>query len=216
MSNDDSSEPDETQGSLVDREEGGSWYEPSEMSRRTVVKWLGALSGSVAIGSFVVSSMYGLSDAGLASLSDQVYTKGTHLVDTKGNRIHVDSLPPGKGKKMLVLPEQQGEPMKTTRATTLLFRYTEDTYKEPTKLDWTAKGYVAYSMVCTHAGCLVRERKKDHLFCPCHASEYEVEAGAKVVGGPAPRALPQLPIGVSENGKLLVATGPFEGPIGPK
>jgi rieske iron-sulfur protein len=217
MTNDDSSEPEETQGSLVEREEGGSWYEPSEMSRRNVVKWLGVLSGGISISSIAVSAVYGISDAGLASLSDQLYTKGTHLVDQQGNRIHMDALPPGKGKKMLVLPEQsEGKPVKTTEATTLLLRYTEDTYKKPTNLDWTAKGYVAYSMVCTHAGCLVRDRSNGHLHCPCHASEYEAEAGAKVKGGPAPRPLPQLPIGVSKNGKLMVATGPFEGPIGPK
>lgn len=208
------------EGTLTEREDGdGLWYEPPETKRRDAMKWLGGIAGGVSVGSIVVAAIGALSDAGLADVGQgsKVYVKGTHLVDKKGNRIHVDALPRGSGKKMLVLPElKKGKPLKTKKATTLLLRFTEDDFKKPTKLDWTAKGYVAYSMVCTHAGCLVEGRLDGHLHCPCHGSKYEATAGAKVVGGPAPRALPQLPIGVSKSGNLLVATGSFEGPIGPK
>lgn len=223
MTDDDSHEtpadqPEETQGSLVERDDGGAWYKPPEMSRREVAKWLMAQSGSAAIGSIAISSVRGLSDAGLGVLqAERVYVKGTYLVNRNGDRLQIDgTLPRGEGKKMLVIPERNGEPVKTSDATTLLLRYSEDVYKKPTDLSGTANGYVAYSMVCTHAGCLVSGRSGENLHCPCHASEFAPREGAKVVGGPAGRPLPQLPIGVSENGELLVATGPFEGPIGPK
>jgi rieske iron-sulfur protein len=208
-------EPDE--GTLVERDDDGMWYEPPEAKRRDVVKWLGGIAGGVSIGSIALGSVWGLSDAGLADIGggSSLYTKGTHLVDKQGNRINANSLQRGSGKKMLVLPEQsKGKALKAKEATTLLLRFTEDAFTKPTNLDGTAKGYVAYSMVCTHAGCLVSGKLDGHLHCPCHGSEYEATAGAKVVGGPAPRSLPQLPIGVSNNGKLLVSTGSFEGPIG--
>ena len=38
--------------------------------------------------------------------------------------------------------------------------------------------------------------------------------GARVVFGPATRPLPQLPIGVDSQG-FLIATGPFQEPVGP-
>ncbi|HET7323202.1 MAG TPA: Rieske (2Fe-2S) protein [Halococcus sp.] len=205
-------------GTFTEDDNGDVWYEPPEAKRRDVVKWLGGIAGGVSIGAIGLSTIFGLSDAGLAEVggSSQLYTKGTHLVNKEGKRIGVDALPRGSGKKMLVLPElKKGKPLETKKAVTLLLRFAEKDFKKPTNIEGTAKGYVAYSMVCTHAGCLVEGRLNGHLHCPCHGSEYEAEAGAKVVGGPAPRALPQLPIGVSNNGKLLVATGPFEGRIGP-
>jgi rieske iron-sulfur protein len=207
------------EGTVSEGENGDLWYEPPEAKRRDAMKWLGAAAGGVSIGGIGLSAILGLSDAGLAEVggSSKLYTKGTHLVNKQGKRINVNTLPRGSGKKMLVLPEQRkGKAVKAKEATTLLLRFTEDAFKKPTNLDGTAKGYVAYSMVCTHAGCLVEGRLDGNLHCPCHGSLYEAEAGAKVVGGPAPRSLPQLPIGVSKNGDLLVATGSFEGPIGPK
>lgn len=220
MSDDNSSEsqPEESQGTVVE-DDGKLRYEPPEMSRRDVAKWLGAFSGIASIGSVLVASIAGLSDAGLVEFgNDQIYTQGTHLVDKTGKRLQASSaIPQGSGKTMLVLPESnQGKAVEKTSATTLLIRYTEDAYQKPTHLNWTAKGYAAYSMVCTHAGCLVGSRLDQNLLCPCHRSIYDPQRGAEVVGGPAPRPLPQLPIGVSKNGELLIATGPFEGPIGPQ
>lgn len=215
----DQPESEEAQGTIVEGDDGDLRYEPPEMSRRDVAKWLGAFSGIAATGSIIISAIAGLSDAGLVSFGDnQIYTQGTYLVDKTGKRLQVSSaISSGSGETKLVLPEaSQGKAVEKTNATTLLIRYTEDAYQKPTHRNWTAKGYVAYSMVCTHAGCLVGSRLDENLLCPCHRSIYDPQRGAEVVGGPAPRALPQLPIGVSKDGELLVATGPFEGPIGPQ
>lgn len=215
----DQSEPEEAQGTIVEGNNGDLQYEPPEMSRRDVAKWLGAFSGIAATGSILVGSIAGLSDAGLVKFGNtQIYTEGTYLVDKTGKRLNLESaVPKGSGKTILALPEaKQGKAVEKTKATTLLIRYTEDAYQKPTHLNWTVNGYAAYSMVCTHAGCLVGSRLDEKLLCPCHRSQYDPKRGATVVGGPAPRSLPQLPIGASENGELMVATGPFEGPIGPQ
>ena len=51
------------------------------------------------------------------------------------------------------------------------------------------------------------------LLCPCHQSTFEVLAGAQPIFGPATRALPQLPLGLDQDG-FLVAKGDFEHPVG--
>lgn len=77
-------------------------------------------------------------------------------------------------------------------------------------------GYLAYSRVCTHAGCPVAlYRAPDRqLLCPCHQSLFNVLGDGAVVSGPADRALPRLPIVVGDDG-LLRATGDFPNPVGP-
>ncbi|MCO8244293.1 MULTISPECIES: Rieske (2Fe-2S) protein [unclassified Haladaptatus] len=216
-SNEENEVPDERKGKLVEREEGGYEYQPPEMSRRAVATWLAGIGGAAAVGSIAVSAVAALSDAGVGASRENVYVKGTHLVDENGKRIGIDTLKEGSGDEKVVLPEaEKGKPLETGDAPTLLVRFSESKYKKPTNIDGTVKGYVAYSMVCTHEGCLVSQREGDGFKCPCHNSVYDPLKGAEVTGGPAPRALPQLPLGVSKDGKLLVATGPFDGPIGPQ
>ena len=68
----------------------------------------------------------------------------------------------------------------------------------------TDKGYVAYSAVCTHLGCLVEfDPAEKDIKCPCHAASFDIEG--QVTGGPPPRALP--PYGVSVvQGRVYVST----------
>ena len=76
--------------------------------------------------------------------------------------------------------------------------------------------YVAYSKVCTHAGCPVSlyEQETSRILCPCHQSQFDVTQGAKPVFGPATRSLPQLPIALDDEG-YFVARNDFPEPIGP-
>jgi len=78
------------------------------------------------------------------------------------------------------------------------------------------RGYLAYSRVCTHAGCPVAlYRAPDReLLCPCHQSVFNVLADGAVLSGPADRALPRLPITIGDDG-VLRATGDFPEPVGP-
>jgi ubiquinol-cytochrome c reductase iron-sulfur subunit len=76
--------------------------------------------------------------------------------------------------------------------------------------------YVAFSKVCTHAGCPVAlyRAAQRQLLCPCHQSLFDVLDAGKVLQGPAARPLPQLPIAFGDDG-YLYALGDFPEPIGP-
>jgi rieske iron-sulfur protein len=79
-------------------------------------------------------------------------------------------------------------------------------------------GIVAYSAICTHAGCPVtawvkgEAGDKNVLKCMCHNSEYDARASAQVVFGPAPRRLAALPLAIS--GDSLAVAAPFAGKVG--
>jgi rieske iron-sulfur protein len=79
------------------------------------------------------------------------------------------------------------------------------------------EGLVAYSAICTHLGCVVHDMldPQGRIACPCHGSLFDPARGAAVVGGPAGRPLPSLPISVSPDG-VVIATGAFSGPVGPQ
>jgi ubiquinol-cytochrome c reductase iron-sulfur subunit len=76
--------------------------------------------------------------------------------------------------------------------------------------------YVAYSKICTHAGCPVSlyEQETSRILCPCHQSQFDVTQGAKPVFGPATRALPQLPLAVDDEG-FFVARSDYIEAVGP-
>ena len=81
---------------------------------------------------------------------------------------------------------------------------------------WDYQGILAYSKICTHVGCPIAlyEQRTHHLLCPCHQSTFDLADSGNVVFGPAARRMPQLPIGVDEEG-YLVAMSDFTEPIGP-
>ena len=93
----------------------------------------------------------------------------------------------------------------------------------PGRGGWAPSGILAFSKICTHAGCAIAlfrypvyepTSRGPALVCPCHYSTFDVARGAKVIFGPAVRSLPQLPLAVDGNGHL-VASGPLSGPVGP-
>jgi len=81
-----------------------------------------------------------------------------------------------------------------------------------------ADGILAYSAICTHAGCSVTgwqksdTGSKDVLKCFCHNSEFNPREGAHVVLGPAPRPLPALPLAIAAGSLTIAAT--FVGKVG--
>lgn len=55
--------------------------------------------------------------------------------------------------------------------------------------------FVAYSSVCTHAGCQVQfDPAGRDLACPCHGAVFDPYNSAQVVAGPAPYPLQKIPI----------------------
>ena len=84
------------------------------------------------------------------------------------------------------------------------------------KPDYMWGNYLAYSKICTHAGCpaSLYEQQTNRLLCPCHQSQFLITDNAKPVFGPASRRLPQLPISVDDEG-FFVATSDYTEIVGP-
>lgn len=54
----------------------------------------------------------------------------------------------------------------------------------------------AFSIVCTHVGCLCDKVANGTINCPCHGSTFSIADGS-VVSGPAARPLARAPIAVT-------------------
>jgi len=69
-----------------------------------------------------------------------------------------------------------------------------------------ADDLVAYSAICTHNGCEVDAPlgESQTIFCSCHSSTFDPRESGAVIGGPAPRRLPQLPL-KQVDGRIVVA-----------
>ena len=99
-----------------------------------------------------------------------------------------------------------------------------DLHLPPEHARFAADGIVAYSKICTHAGCAISlyraplfqpDEPEPALVCPCHYSTFDPATGGTVPFGPAGRqaadaAAPDRP----PNGELRAA-GNFDGPVGP-
>ena len=137
------------------------------------------------------------------------WTAGTRVVTEDGSPLGPDDI--AIGGVATVFPEGH---VGAQDAAALLIRVEDDAML--TNHAWAPRGNVAFSKICTHAGCPVAIYVHlDHmLYCPCHQSQFSVLFGARPVAGPATRALPQLELGIGADG-YLVARGDFNGPVGP-
>ncbi len=137
---------------------------------------------------------------------------GSYLVDIDGNRVHQADLEVGGA--LTVFPE--GFAGAAVDQTMLIRAETTDIVTLPGRETWGPKGYLAYSKMCTHAGCPVGlyEEVTQQLLCPCHQSLFDVKTGANPVFGPAPRPLPQLPLRIDSAGFIRAQAG-YDQPIGP-
>jgi len=145
------------------------------------------------------------------------WAAGRRLVTSDGNPIGVDSA--GLDQLATVFPEGH---IGQDDSQVVLLRMAPGLLTDDTLAGGTVEGWVAYSKVCTHAGCSVGlfgvdSRAPDvlrQLVCPCHQSVFDPVDAARPVGGPATRSLPQLPIGVDDEG-YLIALADFDQPVGP-
>ncbi len=75
-------------------------------------------------------------------------------------------------------------------------------------------GLMAYSAICTHAGCEVKSFLPDRgvMRCPCHGSEFDPANNGVVEKGPAKHRLASLVIAV-ENDQIVIKEG-FDAEVG--
>ena len=182
-----------------------------DVRRRKLLTWMG-LTGAGLFGTMVLSMMRSLGFSPDASLYSRIWKGGQRLVTQDGKPVSLATLQPGS--TVTVFPEDK---IGNERAQTVLIRVKEELLQLPEdRVSWAPSGYVAYSRVCTHAGCPVGEYQAEQslLLCPCHQSTFDVLRAAAPTGGPAARALPQLPLYADADGTLR-AGGGFTAPPGP-
>jgi ubiquinol-cytochrome c reductase iron-sulfur subunit len=176
----------------------------AEVTRRRALArgWFAALS---LFGLALLLPLRSLGPAPRRRLLDgSRWRSGARLCREDGSFVHVDDL--NVDSTVTVFPEGC---IGDAQSQTALIRL-------PAGLEASARGYAAYSRVCTHAGCPVAiyRAAAKQLLCPCHQSVFDVVRNGEVVAGPADHALPKLPIGVAADGTLR-ALGGFSGPVGP-
>lgn len=141
------------------------------------------------------------------------WRKGSYLTTLAGQQVHVDNV--GVGGILTVFPEDD---VGGALSQTILIRLqaSGNVVTKRGRETWGPHGYVAFSKVCTHAGCPVGlyEELTQQLLCPCHQSLFDVRDGAEPVFGPAPRPLAQLPLYVDSSGHLRAQKG-YDEPVGP-
>ena len=148
------------------------------------------------------------------------WRRGRRLVTTDGNALRADAIEIGSFAS--ALPE--GADKRELGSPVVVVRVDPRTLELPrARRGWAPMGILAFSQICTHAGCAVtlfrypvdeQLSKGPALVCPCHYSTFDVRQAAKPVFGPAARALAQLPLAVAPDG-TLVAAGPLSGSVGP-
>jgi len=182
-----------------------------DIRRRRLLTWM-ALSGAGLFGTMVLSLLRSLGMSPDKSLYSRVWKQGQRLVTMDGKPVSLTTLQPAS--MVTVFPEDQ---IGAERAQTILIRVNEQLLQLPAeRANWAPAGRVAYSRVCTHAGCPVAEFQTEQLIllCPCHQSTFDVLRAAAPTGGPAARPLPQLPLYADADGTLH-AGGGFTAPPGP-
>jgi ubiquinol-cytochrome c reductase iron-sulfur subunit len=171
------------------------------------------LAGAVAaLGAALAMPLLSLGPAPGRSLFQTAWRKGSRLVGPDGMAIRADSLP--QGSIATVFPEGA---LDAADSQTLLLHVDPASLRlQDPGADWAPEGFVAYSKVCTHAGCPVGLYRQEagELICPCHQSTFDALRGAVPISGPAVRPLPQLPIRLEDDG-TFTALSDFPEPVGP-
>lgn len=140
------------------------------------------------------------------------WAPGVRVVNEFGRPVRADEMT--LDTVLTVFPEGN---LDSADAQTIIVRVEEAALRPlPGREEWAPGGHLAFSKVCTHAGCPVGlyQAAGHVLICPCHQASFGVLEAARPIFGPATRPLPQLPLGVDDEG-ILVALGDFSEPIGP-
>jgi ubiquinol-cytochrome c reductase iron-sulfur subunit len=176
-----------------------------------LVKLLAGAGG--ALGLALLLPVLSLGPAPGDTLKRTPWARGKRVVDENGELVTLDTVP--EDGFLTVFPQgSEG----AADAQALLIHVRPGSLKLPAdRMAGVPEGtHVAYSKICTHAGCPVGlyRAESQSLICPCHQSQFDVSDGGKPFFGPAARPLPQLPLGVDSEG-VLIATGDFTAPVGP-
>ena len=178
--------------------------------RRFLSRLLMGAAGALGLAALIPIRSLGRSPGD--SLLRTKWTPGARLVTTDGTPVTTSTLE--VGSFTTVFPE--GFEGSADSQAVLISVEPELLQLPPEHSAGASSGLVAYSKICTHAGCpLGLYLAATHeLRCPCHQSTFDVLDGARPVYGPASKPLPLLPIEIDDGGGLR-ALSDFTDPVGP-
>lgn len=156
-------------------------------------------------------------------INDTPWHRGRGVVDVNGNPILAEDIV----DKTFLTGLPQNADQQNLGSPIVIVKVPLDQLHLPDRRppsEWAPEGIVAYSKICTHAGCAISlyrdpvfapHEPRPALICPCHYSTFDPARGAKVIFGPAGRSLPQLPLAIDPSTRQLIANGGFSGSVGP-
>jgi len=192
----------------------------SRLTRRRLFKLgLGAAGGSLGL-----ALLTPIASLGPAIDMDPFYgtpwRRGLRLVDEKGKPYHSSDIE----QDNFYLAFAEGADKEELGASVNIVRLPPGDLHLPVGDEhYAVDGIVAYSRICTHAGCAINlyraplfqpDEPRPAFVCPCHYSTFDPATGGKVLFGPAGRKLPMLPLAIDDKG-FLRAAGNFDEPVGP-
>lgn len=176
------------------------------IERRQVIRIGAATCAAVALGPLRAQSAAARPTSGDLFVAD----------DVEKDPVGVKAADLAVGKPILVYPfdpvsKQIRNDSRLNKV--VLVKVNEDDMDAETKKR-AAGGVLAFSAVCTHQACDAKTWLPNDkaLVCFCHASKFLVHEGGRVSAGPAPRALPMLPLKLQ--GDQLAVAAPFTSPPG--
>jgi ubiquinol-cytochrome c reductase iron-sulfur subunit len=181
----------------------------------------GAGAAGTAIGAALVVPALALGPfLDVDPLYETPWRRGVRLVDEHGRPLLMDEIE----RETFYTAYPEGADREQIGAPIVIVRFEPSELHLPAERHaWAPGGVVAYSKICTHAGCAITLFRKPTfrpvepgpaLVCPCHYSTFDPTKGGNVIFGPAGRDLPQLPLAADGKGELRAA-GNFSGPVGP-
>jgi ubiquinol-cytochrome c reductase iron-sulfur subunit len=147
------------------------------------------------------------------------WRKGRRLVDESGKPYRADEIEEGSFYQAFAEDANKDE----LGASLIVVRLPTADLDLGDMTGYDANGIVAYSDICTHAGCAITMYRvptfrpvepRPALVCPCHYSTFDPARAGEVIFGPAGRRLPMLPLSVDGRG-FLRARGNFNDVVGP-
>jgi quinol---cytochrome c reductase iron-sulfur subunit len=207
-------EEQETIGEVV--EDSGS-----RLTRKRLLT-LGAAAAGGSLGLALITPAVSLGPVfDTSSFYGTPWRRGRRLVDENGRPYHASEIE----ESALYTAFPQGADREELGSSVVLVRLPPAALDLPhANAGYAADGIVAYSKICTHAGCAISLYRTPlfppaspgppALVCPCHYSTFDPATAGTVLFGPAGRKLPMLPLLIDGRGDLRAA-GNFDEPVGP-
>jgi ubiquinol-cytochrome c reductase iron-sulfur subunit len=192
----------------------------SRLTRRRLVKLAAGAAGGTLGAALIVPAVSLGPILDTSSFYETPWRRGRRLVDEGGRPFRAADIE----EQTFYAAFPEGAEREDFGAPLVVVRLKPDQLQLPRRRDdWAPHGILAFSKICTHAGCAIslyraplfpQASPSAALVCPCHYSTFDPATGGEVIYGPAGRPLPQLPLMIDGRG-VLRAAGVFSGPVGP-